>query len=133
MKSVLLFLLSFITLSCAVCGLLMATQPNGSNLNLLASLLGPTPFRSFLIPGIILAVVVGGTNLLALIFNIRHQDNRYNWALAGGTLIAGWIFAQVILIRAANWLHFLFFGCGLIIILLSLRLKVKLKSKPTLM
>ncbi len=130
MKSILIAVLAFLALSCIVSGLVLVAHPNGGDLIKPVNLLGPTPFKDFLIPGIILTAVIGGINLLAVIFNIQHRDSHYNWSLAGGIVVIVWILAEMMMIKAASWLHFLFLGCGVLIMLLSLRLKAK--SKLTL-
>jgi hypothetical protein len=125
MKSLLFFLVAFIAVSAFVSGLLMLAKPDGSILNLPVSILEPTPFNNFLVPGIILTVAVGGINLLAVFFNLQRHVNRYNWALAGGIMITGWIITQMILTETAHWLHFVYFGIGILIILVSWQLKGK--------
>ena len=103
----------------------MISNPDGGILNLPISLLDGTPFKDFLIPGILLTTIVGGVNLLAVFYNMQRHVNRYNWAIAGGILISGWIVVQMILIHAARWLHFLYLGIGILIILLAYQLKGK--------
>jgi len=105
--------------------LLMISNPDGGILKLSLNLLEGTPFKNFLIPGILLAIIVGGINLLAVLHNIKHQPNRYNWALAGGITISGWIIGQMIVIHSVHWLHILYLGIGILIILLAYQLKGK--------
>lgn len=133
MKTILISFVVFIALFCSIIGITMATLPAGHSINPSISLLGPTPFKNFLLPGIILAVVVGGINLVAVISTIRHRDKHYTITLAGGLILTGWIVAQIMLIQAANWIHYMLLVCGLIIISLSLRLKDKTKPKPGVM
>ena len=125
MKLLLFILVSFIAVTSTLSGLLMISKPDGGILNLQLSLLDGTPFKDFLIPGILLTTIVGGVNLLALFYNMQRHANRYNWAMAGGIMISGWIIVQMILIHAAHWLHFLYLGIGVLIILLAYQLKGK--------
>ncbi len=125
MKTLLFILLSFIAVTATLSGLLMISKPDGGLINLSPSLLDGTPFKNFLVPGILLAVIVGGANLLAVVFNMQLHPNRYYWAMAGGIIISGWIVMQMILINAVYWLHFLYLVIGIIIILLAHRLKGK--------
>ncbi|MDP4261312.1 MAG: hypothetical protein Q8941_02165 [Bacteroidota bacterium] len=125
MKTLLFLLVSFIALTATFSGLLMIGRPDGSSLNLPVSYLEPTPFKDFLVPGILLAVVVGGTNFLAVFSNMGRRANRYNWSLAGGIIITVWIIIQLLLLGAANWLHFIYLATGVAIILVSLQLKGK--------
>ena len=118
-------MVSFIAVTSTLSGLLMISSPDGKMLSLSLSLLDGTPFKNFLIPGILLTTIVGGTNLLAVFYNIQRHPNRYNWAMAGGFMISGWIIAQMILIHAAHWLHFLYLAIGILIILLAYQLKGK--------
>lgn len=125
MKTLLFILLAFVALTSLISGLIMMSDPEGAILNMPVSLLQGTPFRDFLIPGIILATVVGGVNLLAVAYNLNRHPSRYNWALAGGLMITGWIVVQMLLIQMANWLHFLYLGIGILIILTAYQLKGK--------
>ena len=133
MKTILISFVVFIALFCSIIGITMATVPPGQSINPSLSLLGPTPFKNFILPGIILAVVVGGINLVAVIANIRHRDKHYSLTLAGGLILTSWIVAQILLIHAANWIHYMLLACGLIIIILSLRLREKTKPEPHIM
>lgn len=125
MKSLLVILISFISFTAILSGLLMISNPDGGILKLSLNLLEGTLFKNFLIPGILLAIIVGGINLLAVLHNIKHQPNRYNWALAGGITISGWIIGQMIVIHSVHWLHILYLGIGILIILLAYQLKGK--------
>jgi hypothetical protein len=125
MKSILFMLISFIAITSLLSGILMISNPDGSILNLSPGLLNGSPFKDFTIPGILLTIIVGGVNLLAVFFNLKRQTNRYNWALAGGLVISGWIIIQMILIGAFHWLHILYLVIGILIILISYQLKGK--------
>ena len=125
MRSLLFILVSFIAVTSTLSGLLMISNPDGGVLNLPLSLLDGTPFNDFLIPGILLTAVVGFVNLLAVFFNLQRHPNRYNWAIAGGMMISGWIITQMILIQTIHWLHFIYLGVGMLIILISYQLKGK--------
>ena len=125
MKSLLFILVSFLAVTATLSGLIMISNPDGGVMNLPLSLLDGTPFKDFLIPGILLSTIVGGVNFLAVFYNIQRHVNRYNWAMAGGIMISGWIVVQMILIQAAHWLHFLYLGIGILIILLAYQLKGK--------
>ncbi len=125
MKSFLFILVSFIAVTSTISGLLLIGNPGGDILNLPLSLLDGTPFKDFLIPGIILTIAVGVINLVAVIFNMQRNVNRYNWAIAGGIMICGWIVVQMIIIHAAHWLHFIYLAAGLLVILIGYQLKGK--------
>lgn len=125
MKSILFLLVAFIAVTSFLSGILMISNPDGGILNLQLSLLNGTPFKDFTIPGILLAILVGGVNLLAVFFNLQRHRNRYNWALAGGIITTGWIIIQMILIGAFHWLHALYLVIGILVILIAYQLKGK--------
>jgi hypothetical protein len=123
MKTILFILISFIALTAVLSGLIMISNPDGGVLNLPLSLLDNTPFINYKLPGILLTVLVGGINLIAVFLNLQRHSARYNWALAGGVVITGWIIIQMILIGAFHWLHILYLVVGIFIILISWQLK----------
>jgi hypothetical protein len=125
MKTLLFILISFIAVTSTLSGIFMISRPDGEILNLPISLLEGTPFKDFLVPGILLTTIVGGANLLAVFFNMQRNPNRYNWAITGGVTITGWIIAQMILIRTIHWLHFIYLGIGFLIVLIAYQLKGK--------
>jgi hypothetical protein len=125
MKVILFTLLAFVALTSIFSGLLMISNPGGDLMHLPISLLATTPFKNFLIPGAILTIAVGGVNIIAVILNLLRHINRYHWAIAGGFTLLGFIIVQMILIHAANWLHFLYIGIAVLIILLAYQLEGK--------
>jgi uncharacterized membrane protein len=70
-------------------------------------------------------MIVGGVNLLAVFYNLKKDQSRYDWAMAGGFVVSGWVALQLLLIHTAHWLHILYFGIGVIIFLLAYQLKGK--------
>ena len=125
MKTLLVIMISFIAIIAALSGIMMVTRPDGTLLNIPLILLVKTPFSDFLIPGLLLAIIVGGTNLIATYKNLIHSPARYDWAMAGGIIICGWILIQMILIQTVHWLHILYLGIGFLTILLAFQLKGK--------
>lgn len=125
MRTILFILVSFIAVTATLSGLLMISNPDGGVMNLPLGLLELTPFKDYLIPGILLTVIVGGVNLLAVFYNLQRSRSRYDWAIAGGVIICGWIIVQIILISTVHWLHIIYFIIGLAIILVAYQLKGK--------
>jgi hypothetical protein len=109
-------LLLFNGLSALYGGLNLMLYPDGSGFGMPLSILAHTPFHNFLIPGIILFVANGLLSIVvcaALIGNVRHS-----WwlVMAQGAILVGWIVIQVILIQGVGFLHFLFGGIGVALI-----------------
>ena len=108
-----------------VAGLLMISDPGGSLLHLSPDLLNGTPFDDYLVPGILLTVIAGGINLIAVITSLQRHPSQYNWSMAGGLVIAGWIVVQIILNETVYWPDFIWLGGGILIVLVSYQLKGK--------
>ncbi|MBL0272907.1 MAG: hypothetical protein IPQ06_07490 [Chitinophagaceae bacterium] len=125
MKTILFVLVSFIAMTALLSGIIMVSDPGGKILNLSPDLLEGTSFSDFRIPGLLLAILVGGINLLAVFFNLMRHPTRYNWALAGGLVVSGWIIIQMILIGTYHWLHAFYGVIGILIILIAYQLKGK--------
>mgnify|MGYP006946326266 FL=1 len=125
MRILLLFLLAFIALSAVVSGMFMLSYPDGSFLGLSVSLLNDTGFQSFAIPGMLLAVLVGGTSLVAVVLNALAHPMRYNSAILASVVLIGWILVQIVMIHTLHWLHFVYLFLALLVLLLSWQLKGK--------
>lgn len=125
MKTLLFILISFTALTATVSGLLLMSNPGGEIFKMPLSLLVETPFKNYLIPGIILAFLVGGSHLLAVFYNIQRNNSRYNWAMLAGLMISGWIIVQMLMIKGVHWLQFFYLGIGLLTILIAYQLKGK--------
>lgn len=82
----------------------------GGNEYLPIRLLEPTPFETFLLPGLLLGGVVGGTSLVAAIAVRRGVEWRADAVqLAGGVLI-GWIGCESVILQEWSWLQAAY-GC----------------------
>ncbi|MBG6060052.1 hypothetical protein RCH16_003509 [Cryobacterium sp. MP_M5] len=76
------------------------------------SYLDGTPFTDYLVPGLVLGAVIGGTQLAGAIGLLR----RTSWALIA-TVVAGfgmmiWIFVEIALIRQYSDLQSIYFTLG---------------------
>ncbi len=94
----------------ALIGAILALAFNGAGVPL--AYLANSKFSSFAIPGLLLGVVVGGTQIAAAVALIRR--NRWGLllsAIAGfGMLI--WIFAELAIIKQYSWLQTVYFVHG---------------------
>lgn len=128
---VLQFLLGF---GAFVSGALLVTAPDGSLMRMPLSMLQYSPFSNFLIPRMILAILLG-VYPLAVAYSLwrkpawRWPDGinpfkhrHWSWAasLAAGVILLIWITVQVLMLRAAAFLHVLYFVWGWVLILLTL-------------
>jgi hypothetical protein len=107
----------------ALAGAILAVAANGAGVPL--EYLANTPFPSYAVPGVILGVVVGGTQLAAAAaLWKKHRSALLLSGVAGfGMLI--WIFVELAVIRQYSWLQSAYFALGameLILVLLLLGL-----------
>jgi hypothetical protein len=125
MKKLLLILLSFVALTSIVSGIVLILHPDGMIMGLSQGLLARTIFPNFQIPGLLMAFLVGGTQMLAIIDYSRWSTHRYNRPMLAGAVICGWIVIQMVLILELSWLQFFYLATGLLIILIAYQLKGK--------
>jgi len=78
-----------------------------------------TPFRSFLIPGLILAVVVGGSALVAGIAALRRSVVRALASIVAGAILLGWLGGERVILPSAalprfSWLEAIYVAAGVL-------------------
>lgn len=80
--------------------------------------LSTTPFSSFIIPGLILVCVVGGTSILACVLLIKNLRYALEASATAGFGIQIWIFVQLFMINQSSFLQVIYFSSGIIILIL---------------
>ena len=75
--------------------------------------LAKTPFDSFVIPGLILLIIVGGTHLLASILVWREHHLALEAAATAGFGLLIWITTELYWLPENSLLHILYFCFGL--------------------
>jgi hypothetical protein len=88
----------FMGLMAVACGLILMAGLSDEVLSMRADVLDGTPFGSFVIPGLILATVVGGSQLLAAYGIWRNAPWGTAVALISGAILMGWITGEVMLL-----------------------------------
>lgn len=99
-------------------GLALLARPDGSWLGMSPEVLEPTPFTTFRIPGLVLALVVGGSQLVAGVAVARRHARGLRLATVAGVLLAGWIAIQAMMLSRVIWLQVLFFVVALVELML---------------
>lgn len=84
-------------------------------------LLAPTGFQSFLVPGLVLTFVVGGSSLACTVFVWRRGRAGIDLTLLAGGAMVLWILTEAALLREFHWLQALYGGLGLLLLGLGLR------------
>ncbi len=129
LEKFLLFLHVLVGLGAMAGGLAAITDPR-SPLGITVEALKYSPFRNFLIPGILLFTVIGLGNIFsALMFLIKTKYQGYISSIFGWALVI-WIVVQCIMLQAIVFLHVLFFVIGLIQAALSLVLLFEQRLFP---
>ncbi len=88
----------------------VAVVPNW--IGLPPSLLEGSPFDSYVIPGLVLLVVVGGTQLLATVQLLRRHPSALLWSAVAGFAMVIWIVVETAVIRGFSVLQGIYFGTG---------------------
>src|SRR5919108_2056146 len=94
------------------------------------SMLHGTPFSDYVLPGLLLGILVGGSAALATVATIRSASAGALWSFIGGSIMTGWIVAEVLILDLiANtdhavyqgfWLQAFYFVIGVVMMLLAL-------------
>ena len=95
----LLSILGFTAFTAIVCGIMLWVRPDGSLMHMPASWLAQTPFSSYLVPGMVLCVVVGGSALWALASMLLKKPFALLVSMLAGVMLGGWIVVQYLLLR----------------------------------
>lgn len=122
MRLALLILISFVALTALPSGLLLMYYPDGSAFGLSSNFLIATPFKSYFVPGLILALIVGGSSLMTLFLVMNQSPFSYRFALFSGIVLVIWILAEFILFPYRHWLQGLYLGAGLLVTLTAYQL-----------
>lgn len=86
------------------------------------SFLTGTPFKSYFWPGVILGLVVGGTQLLALAALLGKSKLGLFWAAVAGFGMQIWIFGEIYATQMVSWLQIVYFATGTLELILVLGL-----------
>lgn len=86
-----------------------------------------TPFADYTIPALLLAIVVGGSALLALALSFVGGEWGAAAALAAGVLMAGYVAVEAVILKQSppgpTWIELLYFALGALVCVLALWLR----------
>jgi hypothetical protein len=82
------------------------------------SLLADSPVSTFLLPGLILALVVGGTQTLAFVRLLQRRQSALLWSAVAGFGMVIWIIAEIGFIHSLMWAQLIYVISGLLQLLL---------------
>jgi hypothetical protein len=96
-------------------GAALVLAPDGSAMGFETSILGGSPFRDFLIPGLILGGLFGIGSLVVAVAGVRRARSAPFLAFGVGCAQMIWIVVQVSIIGEVSFLHPTMFAIGLVI------------------
>lgn len=99
-------------------GILLIRRPGGGLAHLSPDLLASSPLTSFLGVGLLLAILVGGTQTLAASLLVLHHERARLVAAIAGAIIVATSAILVMLSIGLSWLQPTLFGIGFIELLL---------------
>ena len=84
-----------------------------------------TPFSSYLIPGLILSVAVGGSAAAAAVLIVTTPEVGAWVSVLAGVILTGQIAGEIrLLTQPVTWIEVVYFGAGLAMVALGLTLRV---------
>jgi hypothetical protein len=86
------------------------------------SMLATSPFDTFVGPGLILAIAIGGTQALAFVLLCARREPALLWTAVAGFGMLIWIFIETGIIAGLSWLQVVYFATGIAQIALVLAL-----------
>lgn len=112
-RAILATIAIFVGINAVLAGGMLTLSPSGGWIGLPLSLLEHSPFTSFLVPGLVLALVVGGASLGAGGAQLARRPLAGVVSMVAGGLLTGWLVVQMAMIREVNGLHAVMGALGL--------------------
>ncbi len=133
-RTLLITLLAFLGVGAIGGGAVLIISPSGKMIGMPLSMLKPSPFSDFLIPGIILFLVLGVIPLLLIMALLKKPTSKVaeyfnycsdmHWAWTYTIYIAivltFWIQIEMVLLNAVSWLHTFYMLLAVLIIFVAL-------------
>ena len=96
----------------------------GFNKSLPLTWLRGTPFSDFVVPGLILGVVVGGSAAVATVATIKRAGAGAAASVIAGMILAGWITGEVLLLNQPHptWIELAYFSTGVGLVVMGVML-----------
>lgn len=119
-RTVAIILLLITGINATFAGLSFICQPDGTVMGLSENTLRFSPFLNFLIPGIILLIFNGISNIVVAILTI-HRNRYYSLLISfQGIVLVVWLVMQMYYLREINALQLSMFLVGLLLILIGI-------------
>lgn len=115
-RSAAIILLILTGCSALISGLSFITDPSGNGIGMHVNYLSESPFRSYLVPGILLFVFNGILNIACAMFAIQKFRQAPGFIAFQGWMLMVWIVVQVAMLQTFNLLHALCLAIGLFLL-----------------
>jgi len=102
-RRVLVALHALLGVSAIGAGILFVIDPSGARLGMSTDLLEGGPFPDYLVPGLFLAIVIGGANLASAAMLWQRHALASRASLATGVLLLAWTVVQLSIIGFTDW------------------------------
>jgi hypothetical protein len=109
---------AFVAVTAVIGGLALVMGLEGNRFPL--KLLESTPFSSYMMPGLILMVVVGGSASIAMAALLRGLDRGAPASIVAGAMLMGWITGETLLLHQPSWFEAFYFALGVTMAALGL-------------
>ena len=101
-------------------GVIIVSDPSGATMGVTTDPLQGSPFHNYLIPGLFLLIVNGAGSVAGGVVSLARKPTAGICAMMLGAILMAWIVIQVLIIGLSHWLQPLFFGVGLVELMLGL-------------
>lgn len=139
LKGLLVFLLGFLSFGAIYGGIILIISPNGSVFQMPTDALRYSPFKDYLIPGVILLVTFGLMPAYVIYALIKKPENRimqslnliydhhFSWTFSiyTGIALIIWINIQTLIFNAVEAIHTFYSTLGILIVCISLLPKLR--------
>lgn len=120
-RPLLLALDLLVGLSAIAGGAVLIADPTGGTMGFPPGYLVRSPFHTYLAPGFVLALVVGGSALIASVAHLRRAESASRKSLVAGAILIVWIIAEALQVRTLHALQLIMFAVGVAQVALALR------------
>ena len=142
-KNLLIFLLGFLSLGAFYGGLVLIISPDGAILGMPLDLLKYSPFKNFLVPGIILLAIFGIFPFYTIYGLLQKPDNKFfnslnllsdyhfawTFSIYTGIALIIWINIQTLMLNSVGIIHTFYAGLGILIVCIALLPQTRIHYK----
>ena len=109
--------LIFLGLSGVIGAITLIVNPGDEPWSMPQSLLQYSPFRSYLVPGIILLIANGLFSVWALWLTVSRRPGYGWWVIVQGVVLLGWLIVEVAMLRLMVWPHCLYGAVAMVLVI----------------